>query len=312
MMEDGSVQRFLLLGLSALLALSAFAAGCGGGDGDQTIDVGDGQVSTSDELPDNFPDELPRYAGAKVLGSVTSEVEGSSGTLVTFETDDSADDVGDFYASALEDQGWNIETESSAGGARIFLATSGDTAASISVSGSDDEKTVILVTYGDRTDLGLDDGSDDGDDSGDEPTPDGGDDSGDEPTPDGGDDSGSSGDADLPDEVEVDEDFPDDIALPSDAYVTDSSSISAGGMQTLYVGLLSEQSVDDLEAHFASELTGAGYTETLSSSSGGDAFLTYSKGDDPSTGETVIINIQQDSGYEGYALVAISVTQPDN
>lgn len=297
------MQRIRLLGLSALMALTAFAVSCGGGDGDKTIDVGDGQVSTSDELPDNFPDDLPRYAGAKVLGSVTSDVEGSSGTLVTFETDDSADDVGDFYSSTLEDKGWAIVTESNAGGAHIFLVTSGDTAASISVGGSDGDKTAILVTYGDRTDLGLDDGSD--------VTPDDGDSSDDEPTADDG-DTGSSGDADLPEEVDVEDGFPDDIALPSDAHVTDSSSVSAGGMQTIYVGLLSEDSVDDLQSHFESEFTGAGYTETLSSSSGGDAFLTYSKGEDPATGETAIINIQQDSGYDGYALVAISITQPDD
>jgi hypothetical protein len=156
-MDATLVRRRIPLCLLALsLAVCAIGGACsGGGDADQavetddgevTIDTGDGEVTVSDDLPDDFPSEL-EYEPAELVGSLSGESDGQEGTVVTFETVDGQDEVRSWYESALEDNGWRIRSESTAGGFGTFVATKGDAAASVSINASDDT-TTILITYG--------------------------------------------------------------------------------------------------------------------------------------------------------------------
>jgi len=218
------------------------------------------------------------------------------------ETDDSVDDVVAAYESQLEDNGWSIDSRTSSGGATVLFASNGDQAATVTI-GEEGGTTTIGIIYGTFVELGGGDGGSDGGSS------DGGDggDGSDTGSDDGGDD-GNGGDADLPDEVDLDEAFPDNIAFPDDARITSSSSVSSGGVETIIVTALSEQSVDDLEAHFKDELQGAGYTEVIATSADGDVFLSYAP-DGDSSGAGVVVTIVDSTSYDGYTEIAISVTQ---
>ena len=307
------MQRFLTGFLVLLIACGLVAVACGGGDDDTTIDTGDGEVSISDDIPDDFPDEL-RYDGADVVGTISGESEGQEGTYVTFETDDSVDDVSAYYESALEDNGWQDQSNTSAGGVSIIGAQKDDTAVVVSI-GEGDGNTTISVFYGTNPSASGD-GSSDGEDDGSSGEDDGssGEDDGSSGEDDGssGEDDGSSGESDLPDEVEVDEAYPSsDIPLPADARVTGSSSFSTSGIQTVQVTGLSQDSPSELGDYFAGELEGAGYSEVVRTTSDGDVFMTYAKSPDDPSVDAVTISLADSTTYEGYTEFIVGVTQAE-
>jgi hypothetical protein len=294
--------RFAFLGVLAILALALLSA-CGGGDGDSTIDVGDGEVNLSDDLPDEFPDDFPIYDGADFQGSYQGESQGVSGLVALWETDDSAGDVLDYYESELEGSSWSVESSGNTGAEGGFLAArNSDTSEVAAVYvGSADGKTSISVIISDD-DSGIPDG---GDDSGDDGSDDSGDDSSDG-SDDGSDDNGSSddgssGNADLPEETDLPDDFPSNVPLPDDIRVTNSSSLTTGGVNTFFVEFYSEQSADEIADFFKAELPSSGWTESLSSESGGEIFLNFGTGE---SGVTIIIT---ESPTDGYRLVTLSV-----
>jgi len=293
------MRKLLLLAALPVLVFASVTVACGGGD-KKTVDIpGGGKVTVSDDLPGDFPDDFPKYDGAKVLGSVSGSSEGQEGTLVTFETGDDIEDVQAFYEKEFEDGPWKSTSTGSFGGSGTFVAEKGDEAASVFIAESDG-KVTILVTYGSKADLGLDDSSDSGDDS-EDPTPDDSDSS--------GDDSGDSGSAELPEEVNLDDEYPKDrIPLPDDARVTSSSSFSSSGTRTIFVELYVKQSVDDLEEFYKDKLEAAGYTDSFSSTSDGEVFLSWTD-PDSTTGAAAVVNIAP-SDVEGYSTVSLSITGP--
>ncbi|MEX0749293.1 MAG: hypothetical protein WD359_00655 [Dehalococcoidia bacterium] len=288
---------FVVLSISA----AAFFAACGG-DGDETIDTGDGEITISDDLPDDFPDDFPIYDGADLQGSYRGEREGIEGLVATWTTGDSAEDVSAFYEEELNGDNWTIQSQGDQGAlGSFFVALNNDESKAAYVYiGSNDDDTTIVVTVGDNE--GSLTGGGDG-------TPaDGGDDSGDD-SGDSGDDGssdGASGSADLPDEQDLPDDFPSDrVPLPSGARVTSNSSISSGGTNTFFVEFYSEQSADELSDYFKDELPNNGWTESLSSQSGGEVFLSFApEGGETTSGVTIII---ADAPTDGYRLVTLSI-----
>ncbi|MBI5288283.1 MAG: hypothetical protein HY873_04870 [Chloroflexi bacterium] len=301
------MRKFMLLAALPVLIFASVTVACGGGD-KKTVDIpGGGKISVSDDLPGDFPDDFPKYKGAKVLGSLSGSSEGQEGTVVTFETGDDIEDVQSFYEKEFEDGPWKSTSTGSFGGSGTFVAEKDDKAASVFIAESDG-KVTILVTYGSKADLGLDDSSDSGDDSSDS-----GDDS-EDPTPDdsdsSGDDSGDNGSAELPDEVDIDDDYPEDkIPLPDDARVTSSSSFSSSGTRSLFVELYVKQSVDDLESFYKDKLEAAGYTDSFSSTSDGEVFLSWTDAES-TTGAGVIVTIGK-ADVDGYSKVSLSITGPE-
>ena len=301
------MRRFLILGLVALVATGAILTACGGDD-KKTFDLGDGnEVSVGGGIPDDFPDDFPIYPGADVQGSYTGEQDGVSGSVVIWETGDSVDDVKAFYEAEFDGSPWAAEGSFNSAGSTLIGFTNSDSNKTGAVTlGESDGKTTISVIIGDDTSGG---GSSDGDDSssdGDDSPSDGDSSSdGDDSSSDG---DGSSGSADLPEEIDIEDDYPaDDIPLPDGARVTQSSSISAGGSNTIFVTMYVDQSVDDLEQYYKDTLADAGYTESFSTSSGGEVFLTFTKGDTTTSPESATVTLTE-SDVEGYTLVNISLS----
>lgn len=287
------------------LAAAAIAAGCGGDDNERTFRGPDGgQISVSEDLPDEWPDDFPVYPDADLQGSYFGESGGVEGLVATWTTGDSLDEVGDWYEGELADGEWTSTSDGNLGSSRFFSATNSDGSqvAYVSISEGDGD-TAIMVAIGDDPTGGGGDTED--------PTPDdasSGDGSGDT------DGDGSSGSADLPDEVDLDDDFPTDLVpLPDGVRVTSSSSISSGGTTTHFVEFYSQMSADDLESHFSDEMTGAGWEQALRTRSDGETLLTYSlnaeEGDILSGDSATVLITEAD--VDGYRVVSITVTASD-
>lgn len=287
----------------ATLLLVPLAWACGGGeDDDRTIDVGDGEVTAGEGLPEGWPDDFPVYDGADLQGGVRGDVDGQEGLIATWETDDDASDVVEFYTQELEDGPWRSVSTTTSGDGTIFIVQHDDDDQGGSVLiGEDEGSTTIFATIGEAFDTGDgpgDDGAGDGDGAG---------------SDDGSGDSGS-GDAptedDLPSEVDLPANYPSDrVPLPDGARVTQAASSTAGGIGSHVLQFYSSDSVDDVAGHFKRELEGNGFSETLRTEQDGNVLLSYSEGDDPSTGTVVIITIG-DSEVPGYTSTSLQVTDP--
>ena len=311
--------RKLLIAAAAILSLSlaGFAASCGGGD-DDTIDVpGGGEINVNEGVPDDFPEDFPIYDGADSKGGYSGEQDGVQGFYAVWETGDSAEDVIAFYESEFEDGPWTSEGSFNSAGTSLITVTneSSNQAGGVNIS-EVDGTTTILAFVGDDPgqDAGedpSDDGSSDDGSSDDGSSDDGSSDDGESSSDNGSsdeEDGGSSGSADLPEEVELQDEYPEDqLPLPDDARVTASSSFSSGGTATVFVTYYTTESMEDLEQYYQDTLTAAGYADSFSSNSNGEVFLSYTKGADTATPEAAVVSLRE-SDVEGYRQVDVNLT----
>lgn len=306
--------------LAVCTAIALGSAACGGGDDEKTIDLGDGnEITVGDDLPDDFPDDFPIYDGADLQGATTGEQDGISGIVATWTTGDSYEDVEAFYNDAFESGEWSVTLTGQAGGSTYWAVTNSDDSKAGYVAISEGDDTLISATVGDNPDGASgsgDDSGDSGDDDGsssddgssdDDASSDGDDDSVSDPSDD--DTGDSTGDADLPDEVELPDDFPSDLvsSIPGGARITSDQSFTSNGQSTFMIGFISEDSVDAIGDAFDDEMTGKGYTQTLKTSDGTGVYAAYTENDD-GTGAVVVLSVNESSSYDGYQEGVIQVT----
>lgn len=288
---------------------------CGGGsDNERTISTGDGDsVTTSTDLPDDFPDSFPIYDGADLQGAVQGEQDGITGIVATWTTGDDVDDVKNFYEDAFGGGEWTAVTSGSAGGSTYWIVeqSDGDKAAYVAVSGGDE--TTIIATVGDDPNSATAD--DDGSSDDEEASNDDGD--GDEASSDNGssdeeassDDGSSDADVNLPDEVELPDGFPSDlVSLPDGARVTTAQSYSANGQETFIVGFFTKDEAKDVGEYYKNELEGAGFTQSVQTSDATGVYAAYSENSD-GTGTIIVISVNDNGSYEGYREGVVQVTE---
>jgi hypothetical protein len=99
-------------------------------------------VVKSNELPANFPDDIPQYPEAKVLESrATSDM----GLAVKMVVEDDADKVASFYADTLAAEGWTTDIRNMPDGNSVFADKGNRTAAVlVTENRSGSEVTLIL------------------------------------------------------------------------------------------------------------------------------------------------------------------------
>lgn len=61
-------------------------------------------------LGDGIPKDMPLYPSARVFAAQRVETEGND-VAVTFQSDDSVEDVMDYYRDAISEQDWELEDE---------------------------------------------------------------------------------------------------------------------------------------------------------------------------------------------------------
>ena len=104
------------------------------------------EEQTSGALPKDFPEDVPTYPGATSL--VSSSVP-EEGTLVSFESKDTAEAVFEFYRNQLAQRGWAVEGEMSSADQRMLIAGKGTRKTSVLVEGNEGATTEVTLTLTD-------------------------------------------------------------------------------------------------------------------------------------------------------------------
>jgi hypothetical protein len=284
--------------LIAFAALAGWACG-GGDDGDVDLPSG-GEADISDELHDEFPDDFPIYDGADLEASYTGESQGVEGLVATWTTGDSIDEVRTFFDDEFDGDGpWDAQGDIQTGDSTIWNVSNdnGDVAVVTAVE-EDGETSISVILSDELRDLPTDDGDDDGSD---------GDDGSDDSSDDSSDDEGSdSGAGDLPDAVDLPDDFPSgDVPLPDDIRITNATSFTTSGVTSYVVEFLSQDSTDDLATHFRDAFAGMGWDQAFQQEAAGTITASYTENQD-ATGSVVSVTIYE-SSYDGYNTVALSI-----
>ena len=109
----------------------------------------------------------------------------------------------------------------------------------------------------------------------------------------------------MPDEVDLNEDYPEDeIPLPADARVTNSSSFASGGSQSIFTEMYVEGTVDEVADYYKSTLEGAGYTQGFGTRLRRRSVHVVLEGrGHRGTGEGVLVSIT-DAEVDGYVLAS--------
>jgi len=102
-----------------------------------------GRFGENAEIPDGFPEDVPIYPGADVIGGMVA----GGGGMVTLQSGDDLGKVTAFYRENLVKEGWNLASEMDLGEQRVLAVQKEgrNGAVQISREGSD---TNILITIG--------------------------------------------------------------------------------------------------------------------------------------------------------------------
>jgi len=131
-------RRTFSLGLPALIALALIPAivagvavwfladmlGAGGGDDDERLErnvanvvnaftqqQGARTVRYEGQVPPSFPDDIPQYPGARVVSSLVQVRGDDAQYIVVYDTEDTRQDVGNYFAEAFAEDPWQVEIE---------------------------------------------------------------------------------------------------------------------------------------------------------------------------------------------------------
>ena len=114
------------------------------GESSMTVQTPDGEVSmrTSTDLPDDLPAGFSVIAGAQVLSSTLIDQGETKGSLVTFRSDKSPEEIADYYRTQAESAGIAIQIETNMNGGKMTGGENEATGTTFSVSAyPDDEGT---------------------------------------------------------------------------------------------------------------------------------------------------------------------------
>ena len=89
---------------------------------EMTIKSGDGEVkfTTGNKATEDLPMGVKLYPGAEVQTSIKGSGEGKSGAMVVFKSDDSQDEVLDFYKDQMKSKGIEVKSEISTGDMKMI------------------------------------------------------------------------------------------------------------------------------------------------------------------------------------------------
>jgi hypothetical protein len=251
------------------------------------------KVTTGGELPSDFPDDFPIFEGASLTGTVTGEQEGQSGYFATWETDASVQDATDYYKAALDKDPWKTAGVFSSGQGTVisFTRTDNENFGGVTISG--DGKTTIVAFLGEGAGAAPTEEAQ----VNEQPTPKT------EATPE---EEAPSAQAELPDEVQLPNGYPSDVApIPDGARVVDASSYTTDGQTTVAVSYLTKEDPDSIADFYGSKVPGNGWSETSRTSSNGEFFLSY---ENQAEGGELVVSVVSSNDYTGYTDVTLVLT----
>ncbi|MBV7266576.1 hypothetical protein [Erythrobacter ani] len=159
--------------ITTIACAAAFLSACGsessgeftiedGGAGEYSIDSSTGEttatIETADgtatlrsgaDVPVDLPDGFSLYPGATVVtNTVVNQGEGTRVVLLSFESDDSAEDVASYYRAEAEGAGIAIEVDATINGGRMLAGKAQDGSVFALNATTDEGKTTGQLTTG--------------------------------------------------------------------------------------------------------------------------------------------------------------------
>ena len=149
----------LSLGAATLALAACGSSGDGEGDAsgadyEQSYDTGAGTatVSTGGEISVDLPLGFETYPGAQVLTSVKLNNPGLRGNTVYMETDDSVQEVTDFYRAQAEAQGIEINMETVSAGTTLLAGqVENQSGFNMMATVGDEGRTTVQLTVSEST-----------------------------------------------------------------------------------------------------------------------------------------------------------------
>lgn len=110
-------------------------------------EIFEAEYGREDQLPSNFPEDVPLYGNARPLSSMAAPAHG---TVVNLRTADAPDRVFAWYQSHYAEQGWEIEQQLEERGRSTILARKGNRVSSIVITGVPGATQALLTVAEDR------------------------------------------------------------------------------------------------------------------------------------------------------------------
>ena len=93
------------------------------------------------ELPQAFPNDIPRYPGAVEIGAVSAAGQGA---LATFRSSDSPEEIRAFYRHQLTQTGWRVDRETDFAGEHVLSTSKGNRTVSVAITDHDGDTQITL------------------------------------------------------------------------------------------------------------------------------------------------------------------------
>ncbi|WP_298334313.1 hypothetical protein [uncultured Erythrobacter sp.] len=115
------------------------------GESSMTVETEDGTVSmrTNTETPDSLPAGFTLFSGAEVLSNTIIDQGDTKGSLTTFRTDETPDEIVAHYREEAEDAGITIQIETSMNGGKMIGGENEQTGTTFSVSAFPDDDGIV-------------------------------------------------------------------------------------------------------------------------------------------------------------------------
>ena len=110
-------------------------------------EVFEAEYGRENQLPSNFPDDVPLYGNAKPLSSMAAPAHG---TVVNLRTADTPEQVFAWYREHYAQQGWEIEQQIEERGRSMVLARKGNRVSSVVIMGVPGATQALLTVAEDR------------------------------------------------------------------------------------------------------------------------------------------------------------------
>lgn len=92
------------------------------------------------QIPENFPKDIPVYKGAQIISSVSS----LEGVALVLSSEDSLTQVTDFYKTQLTEENWSIDSETEIQNATIFEISKDNRTGAVIINQTDEGTQVTL------------------------------------------------------------------------------------------------------------------------------------------------------------------------
>ena len=110
-------------------------------------EVFEAEYGGESQLPSNFPSDMPIYAAAHPMSSMSSV---SHGTIVNLRSTDPPERVFDWYREQMPAAGWEIEHEAGERGRHLLALRKGNRIASIVITSVPEFTNILLTLREDR------------------------------------------------------------------------------------------------------------------------------------------------------------------